>query len=76
MDMKHGHATRMCGIDMDRRHRDGHVAWKWTCGMDMDMQCGHSAWTYVQHGNAEYVDMKHGHATWTYRKEVQHGYVA
>jgi hypothetical protein len=47
IDIKHGHAAK--AWSMDTKH--GHVAGTW--GIDMDMQYGHAAFTYVQHGNAE-----------------------
>jgi hypothetical protein len=41
IDLQHRHID----IDMDKQHRDGHVAWTWTCSIDMTMQHGHEIGT-------------------------------
>jgi hypothetical protein len=58
----------------------GHAAR--TCGIDMDMQFGHTAWRHSMERQEGHFtqDWKQGpvayHAAWTYSMDMQHGYAA
>jgi hypothetical protein len=50
LDMRPGHASWTCGLDMQH----GHAAWTWTCSIDMDtdMDMGKDRDTAMLHVHA------------------------
>jgi hypothetical protein len=77
MDLKHGHAARTCGIDIDLQY--GHAAWKyvhhrnseWTWSMDIQHRLSSrscnmdTAWTWIR-------DLQHARASWTRSMDTKH----